>query len=95
MAEFEFARSEDARKMCARIREALITFGGKDETVAEELLRAYFSGTENVDDEPLIYHEVPYYHAMCILHHPVIGDDNIWWHKDPNFWPPPPEWRFE
>jgi hypothetical protein len=93
--DFPFAVTEDARKFCRRVVEALVTFCDKPEPEAIALVRVYWSNQTNLESDPILYEEPPYYYAMCIAHHPKIGDGNIGWYQDPGLWPPPQGWVFE
>jgi hypothetical protein len=91
--EIRFARSEEAKAFCAKIRDALCEFGGYDPEPADHLIAAYWKDVCDIEvEDPLLYHEPPYYYAMCILHHPVLGDGDTWWYKNPALWPPPDKW---
>lgn len=78
--------------MWAKIKEALCVFGGKQNDESDKLMRTFFGYVECIDDDPFLFREPPYYYAMCILHHPVLGDDKIEWYHDPELWPPPKGW---
>ena len=95
MKEFPIAHTEKAYRFCQWVKEALCTFEGKSETDAIALINQYWKRRQDVEDDPLLYHESPYYYAMCIAHHPSLGDKNLEWHKDPSKWPPPDGWAFE
>ncbi|HYT91156.1 MAG TPA: hypothetical protein VEL76_20755 [Gemmataceae bacterium] len=95
MGEFPFARTELAYQFCQRVKDALLRFCGKTEAEAVQLIGEYWAHRENIEEDRLLFHEVPYYYAMCMAHHPVIGDNNPFWWKDPHLWPPPKGWHIE
>lgn len=93
--DFPFAQTEDARRFCARIAEAMVRFSGLPRPNAIRMIREFWADTEDLESDPLLYHEPPYYYAMSIAHHPVIGDNRPQWYKDPSLWPPPADWSRE
>jgi hypothetical protein len=92
--DFSFALSDESQRFCSRIVEALVKFCGKTELEAIALVRAYWEDQSDIESDPLLYHEPPYYYAMCIAHHPRIGDGRVVWWKEPGLWPPPQDWAF-
>lgn len=95
MTTFPFAKSERAEQFCNRIKEALVRFGGLTEESAIAKTQSYWEHLGDIDLEPLVYHEVPYFYAMCILHHPLLGDGLTDWASDRRYWPPPDGWALE
>jgi hypothetical protein len=93
MSRFPFAKTEKAEQHCQRVKEALIRFCGKTDHDAERLVIEYWSDQSDIEADELLYHEPPYYYAMCIAHHPKIGDNKPDWHKDSALWPPPDGWK--
>lgn len=92
MNEFPFAKTEKAQGFCCRVSNALETFCNKSATESVDLIRKYWSDCIDLESDEYLYHESPYYYAMCIAHHPVLGDNNANWHLDSSLWPPPPGW---
>ena len=90
--DFPFAKSDDAKRFCDRIADAMIRFCNLSPRNAVRMIREFWADTEDVESDPLLYHEPPYYYAMSIAHHPVIGDNCPLWYKDPALWPPPRDW---
>lgn len=89
---YNFATTPDSERLCRRIEEALMCFCGKTEIEAISLINAYWKNSSRIDDDPLLFEETPYYYAMCIAHHPTLGDNWITWYEDPSLWPPPKGW---
>lgn len=95
MNDFPFVHSDQGRSFCKRVHEALVRFCGKSDLEADSLLRAYWAKYDDIESDPLLYHESPYFYAMCIAHHPEIGDNQPGWYKDRSLWPPPSGWETE
>ncbi|MCB2153267.1 hypothetical protein KQI84_00145 [bacterium] len=90
MNKFRFCKSEESQKFFSEIVQMLMKYGEKTEEEAVDLVSRCWKDCDDIDAEgPLIYHEIPYYYAMCILHHPVLGDGNVEWYLDKSYWPPP------
>ena len=79
MSRFPFATTERAQRFCLRVKEAIVIFSGKSENEAETLIAKFWAGQDDIEADQLLYHEAPYYYAMCIAHHPVIGDNQPDW----------------
>lgn len=92
---YAFATTRESRVFCARIEAALMRFCGKSEDEALRLINGYWGHRSRLDDDPLLFSEPPYYYAMCMAHHPTLGDNRIDWQEDPALWPPPDGWAFE
>lgn len=93
MATYEFAKSQSAKEFCDEIEKVLVIEGKKTTTEAERLIKQFWSGRSDIEEDQLLYRELPYYYAMCILHHPILGDNYPFWWKNPEFWPPPSRWN--
>lgn len=93
--DFPFAQTEDAKRFCARIVEAMTRFCELSQQDSIRMIREFWADTQNLESDPLFYHEPPYYYAMAIAHHPVIGDNRWEWYADRSLWPPPPGWCLE
>jgi hypothetical protein len=90
---FTFDTSEESEAFCLRICDALMEVFGCSRDKAIWLVNQYWKDAKSIEDDPLLYHESAYYYAMCIGHHPVLGDgEKIWW-KNAKYWPPPPGWE--
>lgn len=92
MAAFTFKTSVESQAFCEQVCLALCNFFGMTMDQAQEKVNRYWHNVDCIDDDPLLFHEPPYYYAMCIGHHPIIGDGNPNWETDPRWWPPPLEW---
>ena len=92
---FPFARTEDANRFCSRIVEAMTRFCELPRQESMRMICEYWADIENIESDPLLYHEPPYYYAMSIAHHPVIGDNRPEWYTDRSLWPPPSGWHLE
>lgn len=92
---YRFARTDETRRFCARVEEALVTFCGYDVGTARELILSFWQKYDDIADDELLFREPPYYYAMCIAHHAVLGDNQPLWYLDRRLWPPPPGWQFE
>lgn len=86
---YQFAKTEQAQKFCEEILEAIVASSTVTEDIAISKIETYWEKRTDIESDPLLYHELPYYYAMCILHHPVLGDNVPFWWKDPTQWPPP------
>jgi len=93
--EFPFARNDHSRKFCGRVCDALVRFAGKSQEEAAGLVLRFWQDLDDIEDDELIYHEAPYYYAMCIAHHPLLGEGRDYWWQDESLWPPPPGWECE
>jgi hypothetical protein len=87
------AKSENARVFCQEIKRILVEVSCKTETDAIRLINELWKNQNDIESDPLLYEELPWYYAMVIAHHPVIGDNQPMWYKDSNLWPPPEKWR--
>jgi hypothetical protein len=92
MMEFSFKTTEDTHIYCCDIVECLVTYCGKTDEEALQLVNIIWKDGPIFDEYDLRLHEFPYYWAMGIAHHPVLGDDNPDWYHDRKLWPPPPEY---
>lgn len=92
---YPFARTDETRRFCSRVEEALVTFCGFDADTARGLILRFWASYDDIADDEYLMHEPPYYYAMAIAHHPVLGDNQPEWYRDPRFWPPPEGWKFE
>jgi hypothetical protein len=93
--DFPFALTEETKRYCNRIAEAMTTFCGLDRRESVRMIREFWADIEDLDADPLFFNEPPYYYAMAIAHHPSIGDNRPNWYNDRNLWPPPPGWCLE
>ena len=93
MPKFQFKTNEESYRFCERICDALVQFIGIDADHAIELVNAYWSDTPDIDADPMLLSEPAYFYAMCIGHHPVLGDGQTGWAKDSRLWPPPKGWE--
>ena len=89
---FPFARNSDSIAFCCRIRDAMVQFCNIDATAAERMIREYWHGVADIAEDPFIFSEPAYYYAMCIAHHPLIGDNDPNWYRRTTLWPPPSGW---
>jgi hypothetical protein len=89
------AQTDRSQEFCNRIVEALVKFCGKTEPDAIALVKAFWAGTADIESDPLLHREPPYYYAMCIAHHPQLGDGRVFWWNEPGLWPPPQGWLFK
>ena len=78
------------KKFFEEIIRCLVEYGNLDYEVAKNKL--YTAGvydeaedSENVELNPVVGHETPYFWAMHILY----GENNSDWADDPKLWPPP------
>ena len=93
MQQFPFATSLESQQMLSNITTAIMRFGDRSESEAVRMVTEYWrNSTDILIDDPLLFHECAYYYAMCILHHPTIGDGIERWEKDQRYWPPPANW---
>ncbi len=92
---YGFATTPESRSFCGRIEQALMRFCGKTQDEAVSLIAAYWQHRDRIDDDPLLFSEPPYFYAMCMAHHPTLGDGQVNWHEDPELWPPPEGWEFK
>ena len=74
---------------CQDIVNCLVRYGGKTQREAEQLVVTSFVPGRLSGDVSLIFHEIPYYWAMFLLHQ----DGNEQWYKDRKLWPPPDDYR--
>jgi hypothetical protein len=88
-----FTRTEEGRAFIERIAQALVECCGKESEEAETLIRAFWADLRFLEDDSLLYTETPYYYAMCIAHHPKLGDNQPEWYLSPEYFPPPAKWR--
>tara|TARA_R110002049_G_scaffold305056_3_gene501115 strand:+ start:77197 stop:77487 length:291 start_codon:yes stop_codon:yes gene_type:complete len=89
---FPFAHDNKSVAFCCRIRDAMVRFCGVDEATADRMMRDYWGDVADVADDPLFFGEPAYYYAMCVAHHPTIGDNDPEWYRRPELWPPPSGW---
>jgi hypothetical protein len=66
---------------------------GKHSVEADELIRKFWSDQIYLEDDMFLYQETPYYYAMCIAHHPTLGDNQPEWYLNPKYYPAPEKWR--
>jgi thymidine kinase len=92
MIEFNFKTTEETYKYCCEVVECLMTYCGKTEKEALRLVNLIWKDRSVFDEDDLRLHEYPYYWAMGIDHHPILGDNKGGWYHDPQLWPPPPEY---
>lgn len=92
MSTYSFKTTSESQAFCDRVCQALCVFFGMSKERAYDSINRYWHDVECIDDDPLLFHEPPYFYAMCIGHHPTIGDNNLAWENDPRWWPPPEEW---
>ena len=88
MDEFPMAKSKGARALCAGVKQILIEVCNKDEPEAVRLINEVWGDRENIEDDPLLFEELPWFYAMAMAH----GHKPQWW-KEPGLWPPPEKWR--
>jgi len=93
--DFHFAQTEEAKRFCERIVEAMTIFGGLARMDSVRMINEYWSDVDDLEADPLFFHEPPYYYAMAIAYHPAIGDNRPDWYTDRSLWPPPPGWCLE
>ena len=93
MPKFQFKTTVESHRFCERICDALSTFFGMDEDKGIELVNAYWSDTADIDTDVMLFTEPAYFYAMCIGHHPILGDGQTDWAKDSRLWPPPKGWE--
>jgi hypothetical protein len=80
---------EQAVIWCQDIVNCVVRYGGKTREEAEQLVvSSFISGFLN-EDIGYVFHEVPYYWAMVLLH----ARSNQQWYKDRKLWPPPDDYR--
>ena len=92
---FPFAKNDRSTAFCYRVRDALVVFADKSPEEALALVRSFWEAHEDIEEDELLYHEPPYYYAMCIAHHRVLGDGKDMWWLDGEQWPPPKGWKLE
>ncbi len=68
-------------------------FVGMEQDAAIASINAYWGDVADIESDALLFSEPAYYYAMCIAHHPEIGDGKINWIHDKDFWPPPKGWE--
>lgn len=93
MSPFAFTVTDETRKYCDEVVRCLIDYGKKDREDAVALVNQFWVKRPWFDDDDSRLHEAPYFWAMCIIHHPKIGDNYPSWWDDPKYWPPPPEFN--
>ena len=93
--DFPFAKTEVMKRFCDRIVEAMAKFCGLSRQDSVRMIRKFWGDFDDLESDPLFFHESPYYYAMSIAHHPIIGDNRPDWYTDRSLWPPPPGWCFE
>lgn len=91
MREYAFSVTNETRLFSDLVIKNLMRFGDLSEADAMGLLHRVWSDLPKFEDDDHRLHEPPYYHAMCILHHPELGDNRPEWWKDKQLWPPPPD----
>lgn len=87
---FAFDVSPDTQAYCEEVVYCLVTYCGKAEGHALSLVNRFWAD-ENITQDNLVLHEEPYYWAMCIAHHPVLGDNQPEWWRNPKLSPTPKE----
>jgi hypothetical protein len=90
--EFSFTTTEETYKYCCEVVDCLVTYCGKTQEEALELVNLIWKDEPIFDEDDLRLHEYPYYWAMGIAHHPILGDNKRGWYHDRQLWPPPPEY---
>lgn len=89
MMNFEFCKNKESLGFCREILDILVKCAGRSSSEAANMLAEYWNDLDDVEDEFNLYSETPYYWAMCIAHHPTIGDNNPEWYKSAKYMPPP------
>ena len=88
MTTFAFATDAADHAFLEDVLRLVQALGGKSWSEAHLMLHQYWASTSDFSDSA-VHSETPYYWAMCILHHPTIGDDQPEWYLDARFMPPP------
>jgi len=89
MTKFDFFTNSESYSFCREILEVIVGCSEKSRAEAVTMLNKYWGDLTDVEEEFRLYAETPYYWAMCIIHHPTIGDNNPEWYLDEKFMPPP------
>lgn len=90
MTIFPFSKDPERSAFLGEVVGLIETLGHKSIDEAIGMTKKYWEGVIDIRDE-YIMSETPYYWAMCILHHPSIGDNQPKWYLDHRLMPPP-EW---
>ena len=90
---FAFETTPTTQRYSEEVVDCMVKYAGRSQEQAIVLLNRFMLESpfplSVFDDNNYMLHEDPYYTAMCIIHHPVLGDNRPNWHGDPNLWPPP------
>jgi hypothetical protein len=89
---FVFQTVPLTQRYCELVVECLVKCCGKTEGEAVELVNRFWGDIPSFPDDDYRLHELPYYSAMAICHHPILGDNTPEWWRDERNWPPPPEY---
>lgn len=91
MNDFHFKVDDESELFLNEIVDMLIAFGGKTQSESIVAINTYWKAYTDIRDVGFLFAETPYYWAMCMLHHPVIGDGDVFWYLD-SMYMPPPKW---
>lgn len=90
--EFSFITTKDTYSYCCEVVDCLVNYCGKTQEESLYLVNFFWRDEPVFDEDDLRLHEYPYYWAMGIAHHWVLGDNQPEWYHDPQLWPPPREY---
>lgn len=90
--EFSFETTNLTYEYCREVVDCLMTYCGKTKEEALNLVNIIWEDEVVFDEDDLRLHEFPYYWAMCMIHHHILGDNNPEWYHDLRLWPPPKEY---
>jgi hypothetical protein len=78
---------QELRIYTSEIKRLLIKYGKTKDLEAERLINesGLFVDLDTEEDILYLFHEIPYYWAMELIH----GSKNPKWFLDPELWPPP------
>ena len=74
-SEFTFAKSEQARRFCLRVRDALREFCDKSDDEATRSVVEFRADRDDIAADDLLYYEPPYDDAMCIAHDHTLTEE--------------------
>jgi thymidine kinase len=90
--EFSFITTNSTYEYCCEVVECLVIYCEKTQEEALRLVNDFWKHRSVFNENDLRLHECPYYWAMCMAHHYILGDNYPDWDHDPQLWPPPKEY---